>query len=561
MEALSVYLEPLAAGARVAVVGDAELELAPALLELGARSVLVYDPDRARAARASRLAPRGVAVRSLEGDFDVRDAAFDVVVLPDAGALPDLGAALGQVRRVVDARGAVVALARARVEAAAEDAAAFAEVGPATLEYAELYDLFALRFETVTMMGVLPFAGVVFAELGAGEDVAVSVDTRAAPAVAPDVFLVVASRDLRALEPYAIVQVEPPTAAAAPAPSDGAADAAFAAMQLKAELLSSQVDELRARLAAAEARGSESSARFERIAQERDMALARAREADLILARVAELEGALAVAQQGVLELERRLMSAEQGMLERDDRIAALHAELDAARAVPEELADVIDPRLVAELAERAERAEAALALHVADLAHVADAHAAETASLEEQLRDRARVIASLEREIARREHLVRELIVSLEEAQQGAAHHGFQQAPPLAEVDADQVARLRRKLDELALEIARREGELVARGWRIGELEAELAAAAGARSAHPGVSPELQRDLARAKDELDALRQALAQEHAARVAAESGEELARARSELARQAALLDQMRARVRPDEGDAPRPGDGS
>ena len=53
--------------------------------------------------------------------------------------------------------------------------------------------------------------------------------------------------------------------------------------------------------------------------------------------------------------------------------------------------------------------------------------------------------------------------------------------------------------------------------------------------------------ELARAQDELDALRQALAQEHAARVAAESGEELARARSELARQAVLLEQMRGRV--------------
>jgi hypothetical protein len=97
-------------------------------------------------------------------------------------------------------------------------------------------------------------------------------------------------------------------------------------------------------------------------------------------------------------------------------------------------------------------------------------------------------------------------------------------------------VGALERKLDELAKEVARREGELTARGWRITELENRL------RSARPGLAGE---DPTKLRDELDALRQALAQEHAARVAAESGEELARARAELAKQAALLEQMRA----------------
>jgi multidrug resistance efflux pump len=63
---------------------------------------------------------------------------------------------------------------------------------------------------------------------------------------------------------------------------------------------------------------------------------------------------------------------------------------------------------------------------------------------------------------------------------------------------------------------------------------------------------PDLERELARTRDELDALRQALTQEHAARVAAESGEELSRARAELARQAALLEQIKGRGTHPEG---------
>jgi hypothetical protein len=48
---------------------------------------------------------------------------------------------------------------------------------------------------------------------------------------------------------------------------------------------------------------------------------------------------------------------------------------------------------------------------------------------------------------------------------------------------------------------------------------------------------------LAAALDELDALRHALAQEHDARTRAESGEELTQARTEIARQATLLEQL------------------
>jgi hypothetical protein len=598
VSALSVYVEPLVADARVAVIGDVELGLHERLLELGARTVHLFDPDPERVARTADEVPRGVSVRMLRDDFDVRDGAFDLVVIPDLGILPDPAGSIVRLRRVVDPRGAVVAMGRARTQQQQEqergDDEMFPEMAPAVVEYAELYDLFALQFESVTMNGVLPFAGVVFAELGAGDDLAVSVDTRLVDPDPPSVFVVVAGREASALDPYAIVQV-------ARSMEAGAAEAelidvesldtiaigipiltqeidrrdhdvatAFAAMQLKADLLASQLDEHRSRLAAIDSRSAEHADRFEQVTLERDAALTRA----------SELEGILVAAQQALGGLERRLIGAEQGMLERDDQIAALNAELDARTNNGQELTtEVVDPSQVAELVARAERAEASLALHVADLAQLSEAQAAETHILEGQLRDRARVIAATDKELARREQLVRELVVSLEEARENAAAagggtaHVFEAAPVMPGVAPEEVARLRRKLDDLALEVARREGELVAQAWRITELENDKARLVASRKAAMAVAPspapapavavtagradagrsaDLERELARTRDELDALRQALTQEHTARIAAESGEELSRARAELARQAALLEQIRGRGTHPEG---------
>ena len=606
VDALLVYAEPLASGVHAVVVGDAQSSLAERLLELGARGVLVFDPDPARAAHASRTAARGVTVRALVDELDVRDGAFDLAVVPDLAELNDVRSTIARLQRAVSKSGAVLAMGRAKL--ADEDEQGEPpfpmDLGPATLAYDELYDAFAAEFDDVTLVGVVPFRGVVFAELGMEDEApAVSVDTRLASAPPPSVFVVIASSAAPAqrhgrgtLDPYAIVQVPEEEQAPVVVEDTLALEAAFTAAKLQSDLLAAQLDEVRERLVVSDVRNVEAAARLDRAAAERDAALTRAM----------ELEAVLAASQQTMAALERRLLEAEQGMLERDDRIAALSAELEAQRSAREAslaaaghavdiseivtraeraeealaraLADIaareenaathVDTRMtdISELVARAERAEAGLALQVADLAHVAEAHAAETAVYEEQLRDRARVIAALEKELVRREQLVKELVTSLEESREGTANGGitFEAAAPLSmppprpdPAVASEMARLRLKLDDLAGEVARREGELTARAWRITELEKELArlerAHEEARKAKPAARPmgtesaDLGAELARAQDELDALRQALAQEHAARVAAESGEELARARSELARQAVLLEQMRGRV--------------
>lgn len=541
--ALCVYVEPLAAGARVAVLGDASSGVAEAMLDLGARSVHVFDPDARRAAGVASRAPRGMSVRALGSDLDLRDAAFDLAVVPDLAELPEPAQSVGRLRRVLDERGSVVALARAHTEGD--------EGADAPFEYAELYDLFSLRFESVSMTGVLPFGGIVFAELGGSEDVAVSVDTRLAEPEAPSVFVVVAGREPSPLDPYAIVQVPPSggegeegtyeNAAHAGAAAD---EAALAAAQLRAEMLSAQLDEQRARLVVAESRGGDNAARMARALEDRETALAMLRddlgradasiarltlERDALGMRAAELEVAIVQVQQSMLLLERRLASAEEGLLERDDTIASLNAELDTRAAEDG-----------------------------------SETHAAETEALEAQLRERAKVVSELEKEIARRDQLVRELVGQIEELREG---HAPAPPPAMPSGDREEVERLRRKADELAVEVARRESELVAQSWRIQELESHpfgAPAEADRGEAPPVTLPsslpppptplaetaatgELARRLAEAEDELAALRQALTQEHAARVRAESGEELERVRAELAQQSVLLEQLRTRA--------------
>ncbi len=525
--ALSVYVEPLVQDARIAVLGDGELGLEARLLELGARTVHLFDPDPERVARIADEVPRGVSVRMLRDDFDVRDGAFDLVVIPDVGILPDPSGSIVRLRRVVDARGAVVAMGRARTSTS--ETASFPELAPAAVEYAELYDLFALQFENVTMTGVLPFRGVVFAELGVGDELSVSVDTRLVDPEPPGVFVVLASRAAEpALDRYAIVQVEPsgldgpPRGAHAPAEQvRSVLPAALAEMEMRVATLAEENDRLRGRLASSDRRGE-------------------------------ELAEVVVAAQQALGILERRLVSAEHGVRERDDRIAELSVELDERPAhAPAEQGP--DPDALEELYTRAEGAESELEKFSAEMDRTTHVHAAETEALEAQLRERAAIISALEREVQRREQLVAELVASLEEARAATTPLTFETAPHEPGVPPAEVARLRRKLDELAVEVARREGELAARAWRITELENDRATqVAAAAPADSGGHPALERELAAARDELDVLRRALTQEHAVRVAAESGEELVRARAELARQEALLEQMRNVTTPSDG---------
>ncbi len=111
--ALCVYAEPLSARRRVVVVGDASLGLDARLLALGARAVHVYDPDPARARAHAPEAARGVVVRELPaGEFDVREGAFDLAIVPDLAIVEDRAGLLVRVRRLVGPEGAAIIAAK-----------------------------------------------------------------------------------------------------------------------------------------------------------------------------------------------------------------------------------------------------------------------------------------------------------------------------------------------------------------------------------------------------------------------------------------------------------------
>jgi len=79
----------------------------------------------------------------------------------------------------------------------------------------------------------------------------------------------------------------------------------------------------------------------------------------------------------------------------------------------------------------------------------------------------------------------------------------------------------LRRKLDALAIETARREGEVQTSAWRIAELERELSARPATNGA-PGAEAPDTMALEAAATQIDVLKRALAQEHEARRLAEA---------------------------------------
>jgi chromosome segregation ATPase len=614
----------------VVLLGDSSLALDARLVALGARTVHVYDPDAARARAASLGAARGVVVRELPaGDLDVREGAFDLAIVPDLAMFEDRASILVRIRRLVGAEGAAILAARAGVAGASSTEA---------LDYYEMYDLVALQFASVRMVGRVPFVGVALAELGdADGEPAVSVETQLVEeSEAPDAYIAVAAqRDVR-LEPYAIVQLPREADEEVTIQLPGVAVAAhadLAAALLRAELAESQLEEQRgivARLASdaerasrrgfeadleaslaertnklkeAETRAGEQYVRAERATHElrrieeelqrqRDRATrlakeieeeksARARaEGEVVAlrkntdlaharARIALLEEALRAAEEAVGVLQQRAVDAEKIIAERDAQLAALSGEIEAARVVV--VAPRIDPAVLVALTARAEHAEARAAVLDAQLAEHAEAQGIELAELERILRERAQAIAALEHELVRRERMVRELVGALEEAGGADALAGAEVAHAHAAANGAldetreelrrahaEAHQLRSKLDALALEVARREGELQARAWRIAELEERVAslearpAPAPAAAAKPVAAAP-----ANVLAELNALRKALAQEHDTRIALESGEELARARADLARQAVLLEQLARELDARPGQAPGP----
>jgi hypothetical protein len=520
-QALAVYAEPFAIGRRVVVFADPASGLLDRFEALDAAAVVLVSPD--------------------DDLDDLRGVRFDLALVADLGLFDDPEDLLARVRRLVGESGvALVAAASADVTTAR------------AFDYYALFDLVAREFADVRMIAQLPFHGVALAEVGEEDEApAVSVDTQLADGErSPVAFIAIASQRGASLDPYAIIEL--------PAPEREAERASTARVSERIAVDTGALDDARAQLA-----------------EERLRSQAIATHAEALQVQAASQAAAQA---SRVAELERQLAARARDLSELSTEVEEMRSAAEAGR---------IAAAQVEGLALRADRAEKALAHAEPELARATEAHATELAAFEQTLRDRAQAVRALETELSRREQMVRELVAALEEhaAQPAPARAHEAEAPPPARAPeppaaaapspepaeallaalTHENAALREKLDALALELARREGEAQAAAWSVAELERRLAQASAARPPEAPAAPaatqpataDLQHRLAAALDELDALRKALTQEHEARARAESGEELTRARAEIQRQAALLEQLGQKLQTSiQADQPR-----
>jgi chromosome segregation ATPase len=191
--ALATYLAPILEGRRVAVVGPASGEVARRARVLGAQTVVSFGG-----------VGEDIAVRALTpGAIASFHGRLDVILVPDAGAVPSLVAVLDEARRALGSEGVVV------VGSEPDDAPVPMEHGgKRSVGYHDLHDLCEARFANVRMLGRGPFLGYTVATLDEDGD-GVALDTRLIDGdpPRPEAFVAVASDSLVALDPLAVVQV------------------------------------------------------------------------------------------------------------------------------------------------------------------------------------------------------------------------------------------------------------------------------------------------------------------------------------------------------------------
>lgn len=204
---MAPYLEPVVRGRRVAVLGDALQPLGQALLERGARLVHVYDPNTTRVAQAlaQQQPSRTLMIAPLpEGDLAVRDGAFDAVIVPDLMMFDPVDSLVAKTRKLVATHGHAVFVSPNPDTTKLTDTQKQVRL----LSYYELYDVIALQFPEVRMLGQAPFCGYVIADFAPETDPDVVVDTSLVDAKSqePRWFVALGTHQPRRLDPYTIIQ-------------------------------------------------------------------------------------------------------------------------------------------------------------------------------------------------------------------------------------------------------------------------------------------------------------------------------------------------------------------
>ncbi|HYP78402.1 MAG TPA: hypothetical protein VER12_20660 [Polyangiaceae bacterium] len=440
--ALCAYAEPLASNRRVLVFGNSLGSLPLQLMERGARSIHVCDPDAVRVSEAAaRNRSTQISFSSLaDSDLSLQDSGFDLALIDNLAGYDPLPL-LRTAKRALASRGVAIVACPNPEAAFPLLRASSSDVAGTGLDYYALYDAVAAEFEHVRMLGQTPFVGYAIADFSASGEPEPALDTSFVPGGAeePDFFIALASNQEVRLDEFAVIQlptrrvlrsISPSPARAAALPNEDVATKTREAELLR---LNQWIKELESRASTADERADHSEA---------------------------ELEG-----ERAKLEAEREKLEAERGKLEaerqastalkvqHEKQLSAARAELEALRTQATTLrADASNK--AAELA----RVTAALAERDRQLAEqvqkLEQGSSVELGEFERQLVERGNEVRRLEQDLRTAERTGRELVRELERRSSEQAKH----ANP-----------------ELERALAEREADLQAAAWTIESLSLRL--------------------------------------------------------------------------------------
>ncbi len=475
---LAAYAEPVASGRRVLFIGPAISALPERLLERGARLVHVCDPDPVRVAEATaKNRSSNVSFSALaDGHFALRDGAFDVCIVEDAG-ITDPVALVKKIRRALTPRG--VALLASLNPEARMPLLPHRPSGVISLDYYALYDAVKTEFEHVRMLGQAPFVGYVIADFAPEGTPEPSLDTAFLPAGAeePEMFIAVASQQPVELEAFSVVQLPYRSVITSGSSSDAEAlrrsrgealqmrtkltevEAALAADKQAITARDAKLREVEAALATAKQASTKLRELEATIATDKQ-AIAKLRELEATvatdkqaIAKLRELEATVTTDKQAIATRDAKLREAETKVFARDAELLALRQELDNKNHQLK--------------AQEASLTELNGKLKNGPSAEEANAVAADLIALEQTLAERGEHIRKLERDLREAERVGKELVRQLPAA------------------GSESAAETRRKAgeSELAQKLAKSQADLIATRWA---LEAAVKRGGGGASDTP---------------------------------------------------------------------------
>jgi hypothetical protein len=490
--ALAAYAEPLASNRRVLVFGNALGSLPLQLLERGARSVHVCDPDALRVTEAAaRNRSTQISFSSLaDSDLSLREGAFELALIDNLSAYGPLSL-IRTARRAIGSRG-VAMIACPNPEAAFPLLRGAPGAAATNLDYYALYDAVAAEFEHVRMLGQTPFVGYAIADFSASGEPEPALDTSFVPGGAeePDFFIALASNHEVRLDEFAVIQL--PTrrllgsinAIAPAAPAAPSLNVALAkAHDAELSRLNQWIKELESRASTADERADHSETELEAELAKLEAERAKFQTERERLGAEHEKLGAAHErlrAEHEKLEAERSKLETERAKLEAECQANAAHKiqqekELSAARAELSALRTQA-ANLRADASSKAQelsRVANELGERTRQLAEqtekIEQGSAVELAEFERQLAERGSEVRRLEQDLRTAERTGRELVHELERRTGEQSKHGS--------------LELERALTE-------READLQAAAWTIESLSLRLELA-GKPAAFEGSPPE----------------------------------------------------------------------